>query len=222
LIYQKNKAFRDVHDLNCSKNGDKMKKKQMTLQWAGTFIELCMGRITPSQKDHIDTHCTDLSQDLQSLWYNNSDLLQSVFKADNWWSVDDLDHAMGLVFPDRSALDKRLATIGFEIEGTPATIDPEALQLSFYAPEAIGEIENADRIVCHGTRRQAVMTLQAEFEPPFDPSTITLSFLHYADYGYILIDLDVDGHDDVTFTWGETTYLEPRFVGKEHFNDAPR
>lgn len=199
-----------------------MKKRQVTLQWTGTFIELCLGRITPAQKDHIDAHCTDLSQNVQSLWYDNTDLLQSVFQADNWWSVDNLDHAMGLIFPDRSILDKELAAISVEIDGTPVSIDPEALQLSFYAPEAIDLLEKDDRVVCHGTRRQAVMQLQAEFAPPLDPSAVTLSFLHYAGYGYILIDLDVDGHDDVNFTWGKTTYLEPRFVGKEHFNDTPR
>lgn len=199
-----------------------MKKKRMTLQWKGTFIELCMGRITPAQKDLIDAHGTDLSQDAQTLWYGNAQLFKSVFNADNWWSVNDLDHAMGLVFSDRSILDRKLAVIGIEIEGTPVTIDPEALQLSFYSPESMDTLEADDRVVCHGTRRQAALHLQAEVEPPFDPSLITLSFLHYADYGYILIDLDYEGHDDVQFTWGETTFLAPRFVGKEHFSDTSR
>jgi hypothetical protein len=117
-----------------------MKKKQMTLQWAGTFIELCMGRITPSQKDHIDTHCTDLSQDLQSLWYDNSDLLNRFSKRTTGGPLMIWIMPWGWFFPTGPLLDKRLATIGFEIEGTPATIDPEALQLSFYAPEAIGWI----------------------------------------------------------------------------------
>ena len=42
------------------------------------------------------------------------------------------------------------------------------------------------------------------------------------DMGDILIDLDYEGHDDVQFTWGETTYLEPQFLGKEHFSDTSR
>jgi hypothetical protein len=200
----------------------KMKKKRMDLQWEGSFIELCMDRITPAQKDTIDAHCTDLNQDVQTLWYDNTELLKSVFKAENWWSVDDLDHAMGFVFADRSVLDKALSTIGLEIDGTPVSVDPEALQLSFYSPEAIDPLEKDTRVVCHGIRRQAVLRLQAEFEPPFDPSAITLSFLHYADYGDILIDLDYEGHDDIQFTWGETTYLTPRFFGKEHFSDTSR
>ena len=199
-----------------------MKEKRITLQWEGTFIELCMGRITRAQKDHIDAHCADLDKDAQSLWYDNAELLKSLFDADNWWSVDDLDHAMGLVFADRSALETKLAKIAFEIDGIPVTIDPETLQLSFYDPEAIDSIDQDERVVCHGTRRQAVLHLQADFEPPFDPSLITLSFLHYPDYGYILIDLDYDGHDDVQFTMGETTYLNPRFFGKDHINDALR
>jgi hypothetical protein len=67
-----------------------------------------------------------------------------------------------------------------------------------------------------------MLHLDADFVPPFDPSLITLSFLHYPDFGYILIDLDYDGHDDVQFNLGETTYLKPRFVGKDHFNDTSR
>ena len=181
-----------------------------------------MGRITPAQKKRIDRDCKDLNQDVQSLWYENTKLLKSVFDADNWWSVDDLDHAMGLVFADRPELDRKLAGIALEIDGSPASIDPEALQLSFYVPESVGPLARDEQVACHGTRRQAVLRLQAEVEPGFDPSLITLSFLHYPDVGYILIDLDVDSHDDVGFSWGETTYLEPRFVGKEHFDETSR
>jgi hypothetical protein len=197
-----------------------MKKMRLALQWEGTFIELCMGRVTRAQKDRIDSCRRNLNQDVQSLSYENKILLKSVFDADNWWSVDDLDHAMGLVFADRPELDRKMADIALEIDGRPASIDPEALQLSFYVPESIGPLAGDERVVCHGTRRQAVLRLQAEVEPNFDPSLITLSFLHYPDVGTILIDLDVDGHDDVNFTWGETTYLEPRFLGKEHFDEA--
>lgn len=197
-----------------------MKKKRMALEWEGTLIELCMGRINRDQKGYIDDSCADLEQDIQSLWYDNTKLLQSMFDADNWWSVDDLDHAIGLVFDDRSDLETRLATMAFEIDGTPTAIDPEALQLSFYAPEAIDALDEGERVVCHGARRQAVLHLRTDFEPPFDPSLVTLSFLHYPDVGYILIDLDYDGHDDVQFSLGDTTYLKPRFFGKEHLNDT--
>jgi hypothetical protein len=199
-----------------------MKKVRLALQWEGTFIELCLGRVTPAQKERIDRHCKELNPDVQSLWYENTKLLKSVFDADNWWSVDDLDHAMGLVFADRPELDRKLAGIALEIDGSPASIDPEALQLSFYIPESVGPLARDERVACHGIRRQAVLRLEAEVEPDFDPSLITLSFLHYPDVGTILIDLDVDGHDDVNFTWGETTYLEPRFVGKEHFDETSR
>ena len=109
--------------------GRKMKEKRITLQWEGTFIELCMGRITRAQKDHIDAHCADLDKDAQSLWYDNAELLKSLFDADNWWSVDDLDHAMGLVFADRSALETKLAKIAFEIDGIP---EPSILRKGSY------------------------------------------------------------------------------------------
>jgi hypothetical protein len=197
-----------------------MQTKRLTLEWEGTFIELCMNRISPLQKKQIDTRCRDFEGDIDPLWYDNTPLLRSLFDADNWWSVDNLDHAMGLVFADRSALDRQLAKIAFAIDNTPVTVDPEALQLSFYAPEALDPLKKDERILCHGARRQAALHLQADFEPPFDPSLITLSFLHYAEYGYVLIDLDYDGHDDIEFTWRDTTYLKPRFFGKDHFNDT--
>lgn len=199
-----------------------MKKKKFSVRWAGTFIELCMGRINGLKKSQIDARCTDLEDDIQSSWYDNTLLFKGVFGADNWWSVDDLDHAMGLVFADRTALDNQLSKMAFDIDGTPATIDPEALQLSFYVPEAIDPLDKDEWIVCHGVRRDAMLHLDAELSPPFDPSLITLSFLHYPDYGYILIDLDYNGHDDVQFNFGETTYLSPQFFGKDHFNDASR
>ena len=199
-----------------------MKKKKMSLQWEGTFIELCMNRITQAQNGQIDSSCSGLDEDIHSSWYDNTTLLKALFDADNWWSVDDLDHAMGLVFTDRSTLDTALAKIAFEIDGTPVTVDPDGYQLSFYAPEAIAPLEDDEQVVCHGTQRQTVLRLDADFEPPFDPSLITLSFLHYPDYGTILIDLDYDGHDDIQLTFGDTTYLKPRFFRKDHFNDTSR
>jgi len=202
--------------------GKKMKKKKLALQWEGTFIELCMGRINRPGNGQIDAHLTAVGNDIQSSWYDNTALLNTLFGVDNWWSVDDLDHSMGLVFTDRSALEAELAKMAFEIDGAPATVDPEALQLSFYAPESIDSLDPDERVVCHGARRDAMLHLSANFAPPFDASLITLSFLHYPDYGFILIDLDYDGHDDVRFSFGETTYLRPRLFGKDHFNDASR
>ncbi|WP_319408952.1 hypothetical protein [uncultured Desulfosarcina sp.] len=199
-----------------------MNRKRLSLQWKGTFIELCMGRLPRVKKGEIDARCTDVDSPIQSSWYDNAELLKTLFGADNWWSVDDLDHAMGLVFAERSALDTRLAKMTVEIDGTPVTVDPEAFQLSFYAPEAIDPLEDGEMIVCHGAQREATLHLQADFEAPFDPSLITLSFLHYRDYGYILIDLDYDGHDDVQFDLGDTTYLQPRCFGKDYFNDTSR
>jgi len=199
-----------------------MKKKRLVLQWEGTFIELCMGRINRVKKDQIDAHCTNLDDDIQSSWYDNTELFKTLFGVANWWSVDDLDHAMGLVFTDRSVLEKKLTQMAFEIDGTPAAIDPDAPQLSFYAPEPIDPLDKDELVVCHGARQDAMLQLETNFEPPFDPSLITLSFLHYPDYGYILIDLDYDGHDDIQFNFRETTYLRPRFYGKDHFYDASR
>lgn len=194
----------------------------LALQWEGTFIELCMGRLSRAKKSQIAALCTDGDKDIQSSWYGNKKRLQALFGVDNWWSVDDLDHAMGFVFADRSILKKKLATMAFEIDGTPAAIDPEAFQLSFYAPEAIGPLGEDDLIVCHGARQEAILHLDIHIESPFDPSLVTLSFLHYPDHGDILIDLDYDGHDDIQFNFGDTTYLKPQFFGKDHFNDTSR
>jgi len=181
-----------------------------------------MGRVNRIQKGQIDAHFTDFDKDIQFLWYDNTELLKIFFGADNWWSVDDLDHAMGFVFADRSELERKLATMAFEIDGASAAIDPEALQLSFYAPEAIDPLDKEEWVVCHGARRDARLHLDAHFESLFDPSLITLSFLHYPDHGYILIDLDYDGDDDVQFKFGDTAYLTPRFFAKDHFNDTSR
>lgn len=197
-----------------------MKKKKMVLQWSGVFIELCLGRITRDQKTLIDIHCPDLEKNSQAQWYDNTSFLKTHFQVDNWWSVDDLDRAMGLIFTDRNDLEKQLAAIVVEIDGTPASIDPEAPQLSFYAPETMAPVDKDEQVICHGIRREALLQLKTEFEPPFDPSLITLSFLQYPDYGTILIDLDYDGHDDIQFTLRETTYLKPRFLGKEDINDT--
>lgn len=197
-----------------------MKKKKMALQWSGVFIELCLGRITRAQKALIDIHCPDLEKNSQAQWYDNTSFLNTHFQVDNWWSIDDLDRAMGLIFTDRNDLEKQLAAMVVIIDDTPASINPEAPQLSFYAPETMAPVDKDEQVICHGTRREALLQLKAEFEPPFDPSLITLSFLQYPDYGTILIDLDYNGHDDVQFTLGETTYLKPRFLGKEDIDDT--
>jgi hypothetical protein len=197
-----------------------MQTQRMTLKWEGTFIELCMSRINADQKATIDARCNRFESDVRSLWYNNTALLKSLFDADNWWSVDSLDHAMGLVFTDRRVLEKKMSAIAFQIDGKPVTVEPEALQRSIYAPESLEPLRQDDRLICHGTLREAVLSLQVDFEAPFDPTLITLSFLRYPSYGYLLIDLDYDGHDDIEFTWGATTYLKPRFWGKELYDDT--
>ena len=197
-------------------------KKKLKLQWTGSFIELCMARVTPDQQQAMESCWANMDADIGSAWYTNAELLNSYFDAANWWSVDNLDHVMGLVFKSRPELDAKMATIAFEIDGIPVTVDPDAIQLSFYAPEAIEEGGRNERILCHGAHRKAIAQLTADVEPPFDPSLITLSLLHYPDYGFILIDLDYDGHDDVQFTFGETTYLKPLYLGKESINDASR
>lgn len=109
----------------------------LTIDWKGIFVELCLGRVSPSQRKAISVHTPDLETEAKIAWYDNTDLLKSIFKVDNWWSVDDLDHAMGLVFADRDALDRQLKRIAYTIDGRPVTVDPEALQLSIYAPEAL-------------------------------------------------------------------------------------
>ena len=198
-----------------------MKKQQLTLKWRGIFIERCMGRVAHNQKARIEAILTGSDEDFQSLWYDNKPFLQSLSDADNWWSVDDVDHTMGLVFDNRSTLTAQLAAIRYTIDGSPVTVDPDALQLSFYAPEAMdAPLNQNERIICHGTLRQAVLHLDAEVTPPFDPSLITLSFITTPENGCILIDLDYDGQDDIRFDWGETTYLKPQLLGKDHFNDA--
>jgi hypothetical protein len=205
------------------RSGTQMKSKPLSLKWRGTFIELCMHRVTQTQKDRIDSVLADSANPLDSMWYDNVFLLKSLFGAESWWAVDDLDHSMGFVFSNRSLLDKGLSTIRYTLAGMPVTVDPEALQLSFYAPEAIESQLNAtDQILCHGTLKQAHLHLEVDIEPPFDPTLVTLSFLTYPDYGHILIDLDYDGYDDVQFSWGETEYLKPRFFGKDFFNDAAK
>jgi hypothetical protein len=42
--------------------------------------------------------------------------------------------------------------------------------------------------------------------------------MRYGGYGNILIDVDYDGYDDVHMSFGHTTYLEPRFLGKDEIN----
>jgi hypothetical protein len=202
--------------------GRRMKKKRVTLRWETTFIELCMNRITRTKIRQIDAHCKDVNRLDQSWWYDNTELIKTIFDVDNWWGIDDLDHAMGLVFDDRSALKAKLAAIALDIDGQPANMDPDAPQLSFFAPEAIGPLGEDELIVCHGAHRQTVLRLEVEVERPFDPSLVSLSLLHYPDYGDILIDLDYDGHDDVHYTFGETTYLPPRFFGKDQFDETSR
>ncbi len=197
-----------------------MKTKPLSLKWKGTFIELCMNRVTQAERDRIDTVLTTSGEKLKTAWYDNVFLLKSLFGAENWWSVDNIDHSMGLVFSDRGVLDNRLSTIRYTLDGVPVTVDPDALQLSFYAPETIeNPLAATDQILCHGTLREAAMQLDVDVAPPFDPTLFTLSFIHYAHYGYVLIDMDYDGQDDARFTWGKIEYLKPRFFGKDHFND---
>lgn len=190
-----------------------MNKEKMQLTWSGVFIELCAGRVTREQKRQIDDRCHGLAEAAQlDDWYENSNMLKTVFEVDNWWSVDDLDHVMGLIFADRAELDSAMAAIRFEIAGAPATVDANAFQLSFYAPEAIVPENTGDQIVRHGARMDAQLQLEVDFSPPFDPSLLTLSFIDYPGTGLILIDLDYDGHDDVAMHFGEKTYLPPHFI----------
>lgn len=197
-----------------------MQKKKLHLEWKGTFIELCMGRITTRQKARIEASGSDLSGDAQITWYENADLLKSIFGVQNWWSIDDLDHSMGLVFDDRTALDRQMTSMAFTIDQRAVTVDPDALQLSIYAPEAVEGLAGDEQVVVHGIRREATLHLETEFTPPFDPSLITLSLLRYPDIGLILIDLDYDGYDDIRFTWGRTDYLPLKFSGKDVFDDT--
>lgn len=190
-------------------------KQQLTLQWSGPFIELCMGRLTPVQRRALESYGAEMDDDIAAAWYLNADLLRDHFNTTNWWAVDDVEHTMGLVFADRADLRTRLGDIAFAIDDAPITVDPEAIQLSTYAPETIADIAADDVILRHGARRPAEMRLKVEFTPPFDPSLITIALLDHPDEGLILIDLDYDGHDDVRFTFGPTTYLKPRVVGKD-------
>lgn len=189
-----------------------MKKETMQLQWSGTFVELCMGRVNRRQKAQIDAHFSDFEKDAESAWYENATLLKTGFDAENWWSVDDLDHVMGLVFANRTELEAAMKAMRFVIDGKPASVDPDAFQLSFYAPENMEPPAKDERILSHGARREAQIRLHADYTPPFDPSLLTLSFIDYPDIGLILIDLDYDGYDDVAYTFGRTTYLHPRFL----------
>ena len=193
--------------------GKEMNKEKMHLEWSGIFIELCAGRVTHEQKRQIDARWPELEKSTQFAdWYENTILFETVFTAENWWSVDDLDHIMGLIFSDRAELDSALTAMRFEIAGTPATVDPNAFQLSFYAPESMEPQGTDDRIVRHGARMDAQLQLEADFVPPFDPSLLTLSFIDYPETGLILIDLDYDGHDDVAMRFGKKTYLPPQFI----------
>ena len=184
---------------------------------------MCLNRVSQAQKARIDAALTDSATTLESAWYDNVFLLKSLFGADNWWSADNIDHSMGFVFSDRSFLDNRLSTIRYTLAGSPVTVDPDALQLSFYAPEPIeAPLAKTDQIICHGALREAEMQLDVDLEQPFDPTCFTLSFLQYPDYGYILIDLDYDGYDEIQFTWGKTKYLKPHFFEKDYFNDTAK
>lgn len=183
-----------------------------------------MHRVTPAERANIEAALKDAAtftgKTPAAKWYDNASLLNSLFETNNWWGIDNMDHAMGFVFGDRPLLDKSLATIGYTLDGKTVTVDPEALQLSFYLPEGDqDQLIDEDRILCHGTLRQAEMTLNVDVEPPFDPTLLTLSFLTYPDFGHILIDMDYDGHDEVAFAWGETEYLTPRFLKKDYFDD---
>jgi hypothetical protein len=151
-----------------------MKTKPLSVRWQGTFIELCLNRISQTEKARIDAVLTDSEKIAESAWYDNQFLLKSLFGADNWWSVDNIDHSMGLVFSDRSLLDSKLSTIRYTLAGAAVTVDPDALQLSFYAPEPIeAPLAATDQILCHGTLRQVEMQLDVDIEPPFDPSLMS-------------------------------------------------
>jgi hypothetical protein len=193
-------------------------KTAISLQWEGIFIEYCVGRIHGARKNALESINWDSAVDLQSVWYENTRLLQSIFEEDHWWAVDDLEHAMGFVFDDRSSLETHLSDIVCKVDGSTVNIDPNEFQMSFYAPEPLPPIGSEDIAVCHGCLRQATMSLRVELDPPVDPSRITLSFINYPDIGLILIDMDIDGHDELEFDWGETTYLQPRFLGKDEIN----
>ena len=189
-----------------------MIRTQFDLRWPGVLIELCLSRINRTQKGHIDAHCLGPGKDVRSAWYDNPSFLRQYFNVENWWSLDDLDRAMGLVFSDRDDLEKRLSSISLEVDSASKTVDPQALQLSFYASEPMDPVAPGELVLCHGVQREAVLELNVDSKTPFDPSLMTLAFIHYPDYGYILIDVDYDGHDDVQFTLGDTTYLKPRFL----------
>lgn len=190
-------------------------KQQLTLQWSGLFIELCLGRLTPAQQQAFEACRPEENLDIATAWYLNADLLHTHFGTPNWWAIDDVEHTMGLLFGDRAELKVRLGDIAFAIDGAPVTVDPEAIQISVYAPEATPHVAAGDAILRHGARRQGQLQLTVELTSPFDPSLVTLSLLDHPGEGLILIDLDYDGHDDVRYSFGRTTYLKPRCVKKE-------
>ncbi len=193
-------------------------KQNLSLTWKGIFFELCMARVQPGHKDLLQVHVTAADADHKQIWYENAPFLQSHFNTKNWWAIDDLDHVMGLVFEDRLTLEENLSSISFAIDGRSVTVDPKALQMHFYAPEAHPPLKDDEWILRHGTSCRAELTLKTEIRPPFDPELLTFSLIQYPDMGYVLIDLDYDGHDELQFTWGEKTYLPPRITGKENLH----
>ncbi len=190
-----------------------MSKKELNLSLHGKSIELCIGRIHAEQKRKIDAFCLKNNILPEVAWYEDKKTMHSILAVDNWWSVNQLDHAVGLLFTDKDEIKTALKSLEIAFDGTNSKSDTAQLHMEFYLPEKINAPDNNEIVVSHGAVRNGHLRLKAESEHGFDPSMIRFSFLHYKDYGYILIDMEYDGFDDIEYSFTDESFLAPTFTG---------
>lgn len=189
-----------------------MDEKELIITLHGKSIELCIGIIKSEQEKRLDTFCRQSNLSSEKAWYENREAMKTIMNVENWWSVNQIDHAVGFLFSDKDDIKTALATLNITVDGNPVKSSPNQILTGFYLPEKIDSTGKDQRIVVHGALRTGHLTLRATPEKEFDPSLLQLNFLYYEDYGYILIDMDYDGFDEVEYHFSGESFLELEFM----------
>lgn len=193
----------------------KMAKKNVKIELIGQCIELCVGILSKDKKAEFQDYCRRISFSDEAVWYGQSDVIKKITGVENWWGINQLDHAVGFLFSGKEEIETFLELIMITVDGEPAVVNIGDIQVDLYTPEVFPDVGSDDRIVCHGAVRTGTQCLKAKIDDDFNASQLTLSFQYYKGYGYILIDMDYDGSDDYDYDFTDESFLDIRF-GKRY------
>ncbi len=181
------------------------------IELTGQCIELCIGILSKDKKDRLQEYCRHNLLPTEKVWYGHSDVMKQITGTENWWGINQLDHAVGFLFPGKEEIEQFLNYLMVSVDGEKTVVNVGEIQIDFYAPEVLPHIKNDEQVVRHGAIRTGTQFLVAEADGAFNAADLRLSFQYYEGYGYILIDMDYAGCDNYDYDFSDESFLDIRF-----------